>query len=63
MLTPLPIARGLVMDPRQELEVLDWDLRSLDPELVVQLPLSGPLDSHHGLRQLDAAFAWNTKWM
>jgi hypothetical protein len=51
------------MDPRQELEVLNWDLRSLDAELVVQFPLGSTLDPLDGLRQFDATLAWNAEGM
>ncbi len=49
MFTPFAIARSLVVYPRQELEVLNGDLRRFDAKLMVQLALSSPL---HALDRL-----------
>jgi hypothetical protein len=63
MLSPLSITGRLVMDSRQEFEILDWDLSSFDTEFMIKFPLCSPLNTHHGFFQFGATFTWNSKWM
>lgn len=51
------------MDSCQELEVLNWDLRSLDAKLVVEFPLGSPLHPRYRLRQLGTALTRYPKRM
>ena len=63
MLAPFSIARGLIVDSGQELEVFDWNLSSLDTQFVIKLSLSCTLHSFNSLCKFSTALAWNTKWM
>jgi hypothetical protein len=51
MFAPLAVACRLVVDARQEVEVLQRHLLLLDTELVVQLPLRSVLDAKHSIRE------------
>lgn len=54
MLSPLAVARGLVVYPREEVELVQRHLFFLDAQLVVQLALRRPLDAHDGVGQVRA---------
>ena len=45
MLAPFAVAGRLVVDAREEAEVVDRDLLLLDSQLVIELPLRRPLDA------------------
>ena len=49
MLTPFAVAGRLVVDARQEMELVHGDLLLLDAELVLELALGGALDALDGL--------------
>ena len=61
MFAPFAIARGLVVDPREELELVDGHLLRLDAQLVVQFPLRGALHAQHSGVQLRAGLARHTQ--
>jgi hypothetical protein len=56
MLSPFPITGRLVVDARQEVEIVKRHLLLLDAQLMVQLPLSGILDARDGVWQVGARF-------
>jgi hypothetical protein len=49
------------MNASQELEILDWNLCSLDSKLVVQLALCSSLDACDSFSQFGTTLARNTK--
>lgn len=49
MLTPLSVAGSLVVNSSQEVELLERNLLLLNAQLVVELALSGPLDTINGI--------------
>ena len=63
MLAPFSITGSLVMNSSQELEILDWNLRSLDSKLVVQFALCSSLDARDSFSQFGTTLARDTKWM
>lgn len=54
MLAPFPVARGLVVDPSEEVEVVERDLLRLYPQLVVKLATGGVLDAGDGVGEVGA---------
>ncbi len=54
MLSPLAIARRLVVNPSEEVEVLNRHLLLLDAELVLELPLSRALHALDALGEVRA---------
>ena len=63
MLAPFPITRRLVMDPSQELKILNIYLRGFDAQLVVQLALRSSLHAPNSFGQFSATLARNAKRM
>lgn len=61
MFTPLAITGCFVKYPGEEFELLERDLLRLDPQLVVQLPLSRPLDAQDGSIQLSTSLPWDSQ--
>ena len=57
MLSPLPVAGGLVVDAGQEVEFLYGDLLLHDAELVLELSLGGALGALDGVGQVGARLA------
>jgi hypothetical protein len=51
------------MNSSQELEILYWNLRSLNSKLVVQLALCSLLDACDCFSQFGTTLARDTKWM
>lgn len=49
MLTPLPVARGLVVDAGEEAELVEGHLGGVDAELMLELALGGALDALDGV--------------
>ncbi len=63
VLAPFPVAGSLVVDARQEVEVIQRHLLLLDAQLVVQLPLCRSFDALDRIRQCGARLAGHTEGM
>jgi hypothetical protein len=61
VLAPFAVAGCLVVNSSQEPELLNWNLLLLDAEFVVQLALSGALDTLDGIGQDRASLARDTQ--
>lgn len=61
MLPPLPITRRLIMDAREELELVQWDLLRRNPQLLLQLSLGSALDTQDRSIQLGSCFTGDTQ--
>lgn len=63
MFAPFAVAGRLVMDARQEVEVLKRYLLLLDAQLVLQLPLGCTLHTHDRIGQVGTGLARDAQWM
>jgi hypothetical protein len=57
VLSPLAVARSLVVDAREEAEVLKRHLGRVDAQLVLELALGRALDARDSLLEVGAALA------
>jgi hypothetical protein len=57
VLAPFSVARGLVVNASEEMEVLEWNLLLLNAKLLVELSLRSPLDARNCIWEVGSSLA------